>query len=169
MKRYLYIIIEYFEQHSFETACAILFSLLLTSCSMIKEVPVQTIEKIIYRDSLVHIKDSIFVYLPIEEKTNISKRDSSHLETSVAISNAWIDNNGELNHNLKNKDKPIKTPIDTILVTQTIEVIKETEKPIYYEKTIPIRDKYFWFYWYYFYISLCIIIYKIIKKYSILK
>lgn len=167
MKRYLYITIEYFQQHIFEITCAILFSLLLIGCTTIKEIPVNTNEKIIYKDSLIYIKDTIYFNLPIEEKTNITK-DSSHLETSVAISDAWIDNNGDLNHTLKNKDKPIKTPIDTVLITQTKEVLKEKEVPIYFEKTIPIRDKYFWFYWLYFYGSLFIIIYKIIKKYSIL-
>lgn len=168
MKRYFYIIIQYFQQHIFEITCAVLFSLLLMGCTTIKEVPINNVEKVIYKDSLIYIKDSIYIHLPVEEKTN-STQDSSHLETSVAISDAWVDNDGNLNHTIKNKNKTIKTPIDTILVTQTKEVLKEKEKPIYYEKTIPLRDSYFWFYWFYFYGSLFIIIYKIIKKYSILK
>lgn len=164
MKKCIYLVIEYFEQHIFEIACAILFSLLLTGCKTIKEIPVQTIEKIIIKDSIICVHDSIYIQLPAEEKTNTTQ-DSSHLETSVAISDAWIDNEGELNHTLKNKDKPIKAPIDTMFVVQTKEVSKEKEVPVYVDKPISIRDNQFWIYCIYFYLSILIILFKIYIKF----
>lgn len=162
MKRYLYILIEYFQQYSFETACAILFSLLLTSCSTIKEVPINSIEKIIIKDSIIH--DTIEIEIPYERIKEIKPRlDTSVINTSYAKSVAYLDTNlMTINHSLEQKGK-IQVPIDTILITK--EVIKENEIPVYYEKTIPKRDGYYWFYWLYFYFSIILILIKIYLKF----
>ena len=64
------------------------------------------------KDSLVlHIKDSLAIrYIPVEVpvpvevvREIIPSSDSSHLETSVARSDAFIDSTGHLHHTLENK------------------------------------------------------------------
>lgn len=71
--------------------------------------------------TILHIKDStifrdsmISVTIPDGTATNVSD-SSSHLETSVAASDAWIED-GKLHHKLENKSNeiipmPIKLPI----------------------------------------------------------
>lgn len=60
--------------------------------------------------SYVHTKDSvilrdsiIYTAIPAESAERVAKDTSSHLETSVATSDAWIDREGNLHHFLNNK------------------------------------------------------------------
>ena len=101
---------------------AILLSLLLISvtvcsCGVHRHVPVENSQK----DSvIIHIKDSvifrdsiIFVEVPKESTSAIvASSDSSHLETAVATSDAWI-RDGRLHHTLRNKEKlqPVEVKI----------------------------------------------------------
>ena len=128
------------------------------------EVPVKEIVKIEYRDSLIHVKDTIYIQPPVEEKSNKTKEDSSHLETSMAKSDAWIDVEGNLNHTLENKDTPLKTIRDTIFVTQNIIEYKEKEVPIEVEIPKPYIPIIFWIAMCYMVLSLGLKIYKLISK-----
>lgn len=56
---------------------------------------VEYIERV--RDSLIYIE------VPAEVKEVVTMQDSSHLETSVALSDAWINPDGLLTHTLINK------------------------------------------------------------------
>ena len=103
---------------------AILLSLLfisvaVCSCGVHKYIPVENSQK----DSvIIHIKDSvifrdsiIFVQVPKESTSAIvASSDSSHLETEVAASDAWIEE-GRLHHTLRNKEKlqpiEVKLPV----------------------------------------------------------
>lgn len=142
------------------------FFLMIGCCATKKvvEVPVKYIEKIEYRDSLIYLKDTVYIHLPAEEKTNTTKRDSSHLETSVAISDAWIDN-GELNHTLKNKDKPVKTIRDTVFVTKNVIEYKEKEVPIEVPIDVPYIPTFAWICIVFTCCSIVFIIMKIIMKF----
>ena len=120
----------------------LLFSLMLivaTGCGCYKHVPVvQTI----IRDSVaVHVKDTtifhidtVKVQIPDERRSAIiASSDSSHLETSVATSDAYIDSLGRLHHSLDNKagsalEKEIQVP-ETFhsQETETIHEQEETE------------------------------------------
>jgi hypothetical protein len=75
------------------------------------ETNVQTEYKYIERIDTV----TVTVTIPAETVTNKTTDTSSHLETSVAQSDAWIDDNGKLNHTLTNKaqDKKQDVPIVT--------------------------------------------------------
>ena len=128
------------------------------------EVPVKEIVKIEYRDSLIHVKDTIYIQPPVEEKSNKTKEDSSHLETSMAKSDAWIDVEGNLNHILENKDTPLKTIRDTIFVTQNVIEYKEKEVPIEVEIPKPYIPIIFWIAMCYMVLSLGLKIYKLISK-----
>jgi 16S rRNA G966 N2-methylase RsmD len=128
------------------------------------EVPVKEIVKIEYRDSLIHVKDTIYIQPPVEEKSNKTKEDSSHLETSMAKSDAWIDVEGNLNHTLENKDTPLKTIRDTIFVTQNVIEYKEKEVPVEVEIPKPYIPIIFWIAMCYMVLSLGLKIYKLISK-----
>jgi hypothetical protein len=113
---------------------------LCVGCTSLKKgkkiIVTQTETKIEYRDSLIYIKDTVYFPLPVEEKSNVTIDDSSHLETSVAMSDAWIDDDGALNHTLKNKtDTVFKYVYDTIVKVEYIN--KYIEKPVICEVEIP--------------------------------
>lgn len=90
---------------------------LCASCGVHRYVPSETV---IVRDStVVHIKDSVAirydtvsVELPKESSSVLlASSDSSHLETSLATSDAWIDTVGRLHHNLENKAGTLKKEV----------------------------------------------------------
>lgn len=125
-------------------------TLLVTGCAATKTIYVPTDAETIveYRDTTIYLKDTIYISPPVEEKQNTTLRDSSHLETSLAISDAWI-NEGKLNHTLRNKQENLKAKIDTSFVIKYVNkieekvVIQEVEKPV---KFIPkIYNYSLWF------------------------
>lgn len=92
-----------------------------------------------YYDSL-RIRDSVvMVSLPIETSSQVVfQGDTSHLETSLATSDAWVDSLGRIHHNLRNrsdKQLPVIVPIierargnehsQQLVITRTIEVEKK--------------------------------------------
>lgn len=100
-----------------------------------KQLPVVQVEKTVIKDSTIYIRDTIYIPLPTEEKEVKTTADSSHLETSLAKSDAWIDSTGHLNHTLKNKEIVYKYIYDTVVVTNTITEYKEV--PIVREVEVP--------------------------------
>ena len=84
-------------------------------------VPIQGENKIVYRDSTIYLRDTIYVPLPNEEKEKSTFRDSSHLETSVAVSDAWVDSDNKLNHTLRNKKTNLTAKRDTVFVIEYVD------------------------------------------------
>ena len=93
-------------------------------------------ESVIYRDT------TIYVEVPVEViKEILPDTDTSHLETSLAISEAWV-NAGKLNHTLTHKDAKIEQTIPvpekhtqkdsvTVSIKEVVkEVPVEVEKPL---------------------------------------
>ncbi len=111
----------------------------IISCSTLKEIPVQTIEKEIIRDSLIYIRDTVEVPVPYEKIVEVLPKDTtSILRTSVAQSEAKIEK-GMLHHRLE-QNGVVKAQIDTFYLTKTVEKIVEKEIPIEIEiekKVIP--------------------------------
>lgn len=111
------------------------------SCSTTRFQPVQRDSTVVrYVDSL-RIRDSVvMVSIPMESSSQIFfSPDTSHLETSVAESDAWTDEEGRIHHTLNNKSTEklpaivpvrdrarVRDEIQSIIVTQTVEV----EKPL---------------------------------------
>lgn len=116
-----------------------------TGCSVIKEVPVQTVEKIEYRDSLVYIHDSIEVQVPVEKVVQVlPKLDTSILNTSLAESVAYVDTaKMSIYHTLEQKGT-VQIQYDTVLVTQTVDRFIEKEVPVEVEVIKYKRDALFW-------------------------
>lgn len=117
---------------------------LLTSCSVTKEIPVQTIEKIEYRDSLIYVHDTVNVEVPYEKIVQVLPKDTtSIINTSIATSKAELIE-GLLHHELEQKGT-VKTQIDTFYITQIKEVEKIVEVPVEVTRTEYKRDGLFWY------------------------
>lgn len=116
-----------------------------TSCKSLKEVPVQTVEKIIYKDTLVYVQDSIKVEVPYQViKEVLPVMDTSYIKTSVAESIAYVDTaKKKLHHTLTQKGH-ITTKIDTVFRIEYVEKTLEKEVPIEVEVIKYKRDSLFW-------------------------
>lgn len=137
----------------------------LTGCSSPRYIPSSNI-RIIAKDSLVVHTELVSVAIPNESHSIITKK-KSHLETSVATSDAEIDSLGMLHHTLANKKDSIKTKIqyvDKIVYRDSVEV---REVPV--EVKVPVRyiPKFYQFTFILFWIFILFIVVKIIRKFRI--
>lgn len=115
----------------------------MNGCGTIKEIPVQTIEKIEYRDSLIYVIDTITVEIPQEKVIYVGPADTtSQIATSLAFSEAKIDK-GVLTHTLEQKGE-FKVQYDTIIKVEYVDRVIEKEVPIIQEIEIPKYDTLFW-------------------------
>lgn len=115
---------------------------------------------------VIHTK-LISVALPLESHSIVTPTKKSHLETSVATSDAEIDSLGLLHHTLVNKKDSIKTKIqyvDKIVYRDSVEV---REVPV--EKPVPVRyiPKFYQFTFAFFVIFVLFIVVKVIRKFRI--
>lgn len=125
-------------------AFSILF-VLLCSCATIKEVPINHIDKIEYRDSVVYIHDTVSIPVPYEvTKEVIPDIDTSYLETSIAKSVAYLDRDKKsLNHTLEQKGE-IKAVHDTVITVEYVDRYIEKEIPIRVEIEKPYIPQWCW-------------------------
>ena len=117
--------------------------LVAVSCSIVKYVPVETIERIEYRDSIVYINDSIFIEVPKEKVVYVGPADTlSKISTPLAFSEAKVEN-GILTHTLEQKGE-IKAKIDTFYKVKYTDRIVEKEVPVEVEVEKPYIPTFFW-------------------------
>lgn len=92
------------------TTSMFVICILLIGCRCQKEITAtqDSIVTVIH-ERIVEVHDTAFVDIPAESK-NHDGGQSSHLETSMAISDAWIDTTGELHHTLDNIPQRIQVP-----------------------------------------------------------
>ena len=115
----------------------------LVSCGTTKYLPVQTIEKIEYRDSIVYVNDTITIEVPKEKVVYVVPADTlSQISTSLAFSEAKVEK-GILTHTLEQKGQ-IKTKIDTFFMVKYIDRIVEKEVPVEVEIEKPYIPTFFW-------------------------
>ena len=139
---------------------------LLTGCSAPKYLPSSNI-KIISKDSLIVRTELVSIAIPIENHSIVTPTKKSHLETSVAESDAEIDSLGLLHHTLVNKKDSIKTKIqyiDKIVYKDSIDV---REVPV--EKPVPYIPKFYQFTFVLFWIFILFVIVKLLRKLGFLK
>ena len=139
---------------------------LLTGCSTPKYLASSNI-KIIAKDSLYINTKLVSVALPLESHTIVTPTKKSHLETSLAESDAEIDSLGLLHHTLVNKKDSIKTKIqyiDKIIYRDSIEI---KEVPVEVEKPVPYIPKFYQFTFAFFGIFVLFIVVKVIRKFRI--
>ena len=140
----------------------------LTGCSTQKYLIKPSI-RIIAKDSLFVQTKLISVALPLESHTIVTPTKKSHLETSVAESDASIDTLGMLHHTLVNKKDSIKTKIqyiDKIVYRDSIEI---KEVPVEVEKPVPYVPKFHQFTFILFWIFVLFIVVKLLIKLGFLK
>ena len=118
---------------------------LATSCGSIRQVPVQTVDKIVYRDSLIYLKDTLIIEIPKEViKEVVAQMDTSYLKTSLAESTAYVDTiKRKLHHTLIQKGE-VKIQYDTIISVQYVDRIITKDVPIKVEVIKYKRDTFFW-------------------------
>ena len=96
--------------------------------------------RIEYREKVVKVPVTVYVEVPVEKKVRMD-RDSSHLETSFAVSDArmvWIDGVLFLRHSLENKPQKIAKS-DSVSVVYKDRVVWKTRRVTYTMKEI--REK----------------------------
>ena len=115
----------------------------LVSCGTTKYTPVQTIEKIEYRDSIVYVNDTITIEVPKEKVVYVVPADTlSQISTSLAFSEAKVEK-GVLAHTLEQKGQ-IKAKIDTLFMVKYTDRIVEKEVPVEVEVEKPYIPTFFW-------------------------
>lgn len=115
----------------------------LMGCGTIKEIPVQTIEKIEYRDSIIYIRDTVKIPVPYEKVVEILPSDTtSQIRTSLAFSEAKIEK-GMLHHSLEQKGQ-LEAKIDTFFVVEYIDRIVEKEVPVGVEIEKKVTPEWCW-------------------------
>ena len=126
----------------------IFLAFLLCSCGAGRQLPVQTEQKdsvrVEVREKTVYIRDTVILKIPAQSAENTTRDTSSHLETDYAESDARINPDGTLYHNLRNKEQEKPVPVD-VPVTQKDSIVYR-DKFIY--ETIEVeRDLTLWQKW----------------------
>ena len=117
--------------------------LVAVSCGTTKYLPVETIEKIEYRDSIVYVNDTISIDVPKEKVVYVGPADTlSQISTSLAFSEAKVEQ-GVLTHTLEQKGQ-IKTKKDSFFMVKYIDRIVEKEVPVEVEVEKPYIPTFFW-------------------------
>ena len=116
----------------------LLVMFLVMGCGICKRqyIPVESKIDSIYIEKVVERIDTVNIEVP-GESVYVIKQDSSHLETTVAISDAKIDSTGILHHSLENKDVELKKEI--VYIDRIIEKKVEVEKEVPVEVQVPVR------------------------------
>lgn len=123
----------------------IVIMLTLMGCASVKEIPVQTVEKVIVKDSLIYVRDTLRIEVPKEiVREVVPQVDTSYLKTSLAESTAYLDTiNRKIHHTLTQRGE-IKIKYDTIFKVQYVDRIVEKDVPIEVEVVKYKRDTFFW-------------------------
>lgn len=135
-------------------------------CSSQKYLPSSNI-KIIAKDSLYVHTELVGVAIPIENHSIVTPTKKSHLETSVAESDAEIDSLGMLHHTLTNKKDSLRTKIQYIDKIVYRDSIETKEVPV--EVKVPVRyvPKFYQFTFILFWLFILFVIVKVIRKFRI--
>ena len=137
----------------------------LTGCATPKYLPSSNI-KIVSKDSLVINTKLVSIALPLESHSIITK-SKSHLETSVAESDAEIDSLGLLHHTLVNKKDSISTKIQYVDKIVYRDSTETKEVPVPVKVKVPYIPKFYKFTFILFWIFVLFIVVKVIRKFRI--
>ena len=124
--------------------------------------------RIVSKDSLVVHTKLVSVALPLESHSIITKK-KSHLETSLAESDAEIDSLGLLHHTLVNKKDSISTKIQYVDKIVYRDSIQTKEVPVEVKVPVPYIPKFYQFTFILFWIFVLFIIVKIFIKLDFLR
>ena len=148
--------------------CLILaFYGLISGCSSPRYISSSNM-RIVSKDSLIVRTELISVALPLESHSIITK-SKSHLETSVAESDAEIDSLGLLHHTLVNKKDSIKTKIQYVDRISYRDSIQTKEVPVEVKVPVPYIPKFYQFTFMLFWIFVLFIVVKLLIKLGFLR
>lgn len=134
----------------------VLTAVLLTACASSRKAATSSTDssaqgrdsvRIEYREKTVFVPDTVFVEIPAQTAERTTPDSLSHLENDYAESNARINQDGSLFHDLKTKPqaKPVPTEKeiqyrDSIVYKDRIVKLRVTET-----KTVEVEKKLSWF------------------------
>lgn len=140
----------------------------LTGCSTPKLIPSSNI-RIISKDSLVIHTEFVSAPIPIENHSIVTPTKKSHLETSVAESDASIDSLGMLHHTLNNKKDSLKSKIQYVYRIVYKDSIDVREIPVEVEVKVKYVPKIYKFTFICFWIFVLFVIVKLLRKLGFLR
>lgn len=65
----------------------------------------------VIKERVVEVHDTTVFFIPVESVSSVGQQNS-HLETSMATSDAYVDSMGILRHTLNNKEQEIVVPVN---------------------------------------------------------
>ena len=114
------------------------FVFLLASCANVRYVPISTESKIIQKDSIIYVRDT--VEIPIERqviKEVMPLVDTSYLSTDLAHSTAYLDTLERKIHHTLEQSGTVKAKIDTFYTTKIVEKAVYKDRPV--EVEVPVK------------------------------
>ena len=148
--------------------CLILaFYGLISGCSSPRYLPSSNM-RIVSKDSLIVRTELVSIALPLESHSIITK-SKSHLETSLAESDAEIDSLGLLHHTLVNKKDSIKSKIQYVDRISYRDSIQTKEVPVEVKVPVPYIPKFYQFTFILFWIFVLFIVVKLLIKLGFLR
>lgn len=118
----------------------------LVGCGTVQYVPVETINRVEYRDTTIFLTDTITVEVPREiVREVLPQLDTSVLKTSVAESVAYLDTAKRKIHHTLEQNGEIKVLYDTVVKYSYIDRYIEKEKPIEVVKEVKHIPNWCWY------------------------
>ena len=151
----------------FLTCLILAFFGLISGCSSPRYLPSSNM-KIVSKDSLIVRTELVSIALPLESHSIITK-SKSHLETSLAESDAEIDSLGLLHHTLVNKKDSIKSKIQYVDRISYRDSIQTKEVPVEVKVPVPYIPKFYQFTFILFWIFVLFIVVKLLIKLGFLR
>lgn len=126
-------------------ACAIIS--LIFGCRSVERLPAETVKTDSVRVETRYVKytekDTVYLEIPAQTAERTTEDSTSHLENDYAVSDARINADGTLYHDLRTK--PQKKPVPTEKQVERKDSIvyrnKEVEVPVYIEKDLGWWEK----------------------------
>lgn len=103
------------------------FACILAGCCPCKHLATSTKDSISIETRIhkIYFKDTLRFQIPPYSKRQVVRDTSSHLETPLAVSDAWINNDGSLGHSLENKPQDIPVPFEKEVIYRDSIVYKD--------------------------------------------
>lgn len=120
-------------------------ALALIGCSSQKQVPTTLPPVVLHDNDSIRVETVIkTIYVPVtaefeipqQSASNVTTADSSHVETDIAESDAWLNPDGTLGHTINNKPGKLET---NVYVPQTTE---QNNRDAVKVKEVPVPEPY---------------------------
>lgn len=115
----------------------------LIACGTFRKIPTATVQQrdsthTEVREKTVHVRDTVYFEIPAQEAERTTNDTTSFLENDYAESNARINPDGSLFHDLKTKpqDKPVPTEKEIVYRDSIVYKDKYVEVPVPVEKKL---------------------------------